>query len=133
MNAIFCSGTQTDIAIHNTAISLEDRYATAPLRSVLPRQQSVDEDSLHASFDAALSDRVLALNNHWNSRSSLHTPAYTTNALWHSRPSVSTEPLTSCASHSTHVWPQRIMYSCLALMLLLIGFDLMGLLVLHTH
>lgn len=133
MNAIFCSATETDVILQDISAETEDRYATVPLSIVVPKQPAVDEDTLHASFDAALSHRLTALHNHWNGGSSQHTQLDTTESRVAIQPSVSTEPLTSCTAQSAYVWPQRIIYSCLVLILLMVGFDLMGLLVLHTH
>lgn len=133
MNAIFCSGIGTEIALHDPAMKTEDCYATAPLSIVIPKPQVLDEDILHASFDAALSDRVTALHNHWNSWSGQHVQLVTTAPLLDMHPGVSTEPLAACTMQSSYAWPQRIIYSCLVLILLMIGFDLMGLLVLNTH
>jgi hypothetical protein len=109
----------------------EDRYATVPLKIVPPKRSTIDDDVLHASFDAALSERLTALNKRWNSLSS--TPAYTTESLFNAQPAIEAKSRIACAAQSVYAWSRQIIYGCLALIFLLIGFDLMGLLVLNTH
>ena len=69
MNAALCSETKLDLGIRDLVVMTEDRYATTPLGIVLPRQLPIDEEVIYSSFEEALSDRLIALNDHWNYRS----------------------------------------------------------------
>jgi hypothetical protein len=186
LNATLCRDPKTDLKICDLPVMTEDSYATMPLGIVLPRQLPVDEDVLYTSFEAALSDRLTALNDHWNSQGDgqltsiqqtpvytmellqtpaytmelLQTPAYATdlfqapsyatdlletppyatdlsqtsvyakNQLLVKPSCANTEPLTIQSDKIVHLWSRPIIFVCLALMLLMVGFDLMGLLVL---
>lgn len=125
----------TDIDLQACADgSQEESYATAPLTAFPVLFQQPDEEELYTSFEAAISDRLLALHNRW---SRLSDPAL----LMSSRPryhyagtSFMTTPLPPVSPLSTtrpmRRWRQRLLYASLALLFTLLGFDLMGLLIL---
>jgi hypothetical protein len=114
--------------IGNLSILADDRYDTIPLEIVSPQQPPVDEEIIYSSFEDALSGRLTALNDHWNSQSNGQltsiepAPSYATNL------SLVTQPYLF-----TSIWLRRIIHACLALMLLMAGFDVMGMLVLHIY
>lgn len=156
LNATLCRDPKTDLKICDLPVMAEDSYATMPLGIVLPRQLPIDENVLYTSFEAALSDRLTALNDHWNRQSDgqltsiqqtpphamdllqapsyamdlSQTSVYSTDLLLVEQPHANTEPLTIQSNEIVHLWARRIIFVCLALMLLMVGFDLMGLLVL---
>lgn len=139
MNATLCSETKSDLKIGDLVVMTEDRYATMPLGIVSPRQLPVDEEAIYISFEEALSDRLTALNDHWHYRSDYQitsiqqAPLYATNPLLVEQSRTNTEPLTFQSHQLARLWPQWMIFSCLALMLLMVGFDLMGLLILRIR
>jgi hypothetical protein len=139
LNAALCSKTKLDLKIRDLVVMREDRYATTPLGIVLPRQLPIDEEVIYSSFEEALSDRLIALNDHWNYRSDCQLtsiqqePSYATNPLLVAQSRTDTEPLTFQFHQIARIWPRWMIFGCLALMLLMIGFDLMGLLILHIR
>ncbi len=139
MNATLCSETQSDLEIRDLAVMTEDHYATMPLGIVLPKQLPVDEEVLYTSFEEALSDRLIALNDHWNYRSDCQLtgiqqePSYATNPSLVAQSHTDTEPLAVQSHQITRIWPRWMIFGCLELMRLMIGFDLMGLLILHIR
>jgi hypothetical protein len=109
-------------------MALEDLYSTTPLMIMRSIYQQPDEEELHSSFEAAISDRVLALNNQHR---------YTSVPIIDSVSSLASKQAeVTLQSKPTHYTLQRlgtreiIILIAIALMLVLIGFDLMGLLVL---
>ena len=108
----------------------EDMYATAPMPVVQSTCWRPDEEELHTSFEAAISDRVLAVNRQLRRLSSKHTgiqPQMNVLAT-SSDPCDCPRPLLRLNS-----WLRAILYAGIALMLVMVGFDLMGLLMLHMR
>ena len=113
---------------------LDNMYATMPMVVV----QSVcafapdarpDEEELHTSFEQAISDRVTAVNSKLRRMvSNPSTPACEVRAHVQAR-----QGMVKRLLHSTSHCQRGLLFGSLALMLLLIGFDLMGLLVLSLH
>ena len=129
---------------------IKDRFATMP---ALPAAyQLANEEELHTSFEQAISDRLLALNKQLSSKSG---PLAHTHRL-----QLNTEPLSqhSQVSHQSsmtnvtlataplqqhsgkllpallgNVWQRSIIFASITLLLMLLGFDLMGLLVLQMR
>ncbi len=116
------------ITIETTA--LEDLFSTTPLKIIGSMYQQPNEDELHSAFEEAISDRVVAFNKQ---RRSISIPILDSVSL---PPSIHTEAL--LPGSSAHSITQKygaqemILLIAVALMLILIGFDLMGLLVLLT-
>jgi hypothetical protein len=127
---------------------VSDRFATAPILTAAPTYQPLNEEELHTSFERAISDRLLVINKRLSLRSSslsmqglepqreslgqLSAPGSMLDALPTTAPlqEESAKLLPGLARHS---WLRGIIFGGLALMMMLIGFDLMGLLVLYMR
>ncbi len=132
MNSIACGST--DAELDCTSSSVEESYATAALPVVLPAYQPPSEEELHSDFEQAISQRVSALNVHLQRLNSRSHDVY-----------CETGPLQpSCvylqAIHAVtqtrpaYTGAQKIaIFACFAFIFMLLGFNLMGLLVLHIH
>ena len=121
---------------------LEDGFATMP---EMPAYQQPNEEELHTSFEAAISNRACLLNR----QLSLKSGPLTYSGAQYAQPT--TEPYSNAfvksidipelpqpqvrfsSSYSSNAWQRTIVFACAALMFMLLGFDMMGLLVLHTH
>src|SRR5690348_3195247 len=109
----------------------QDFFATAPIQAVWREPDWQREEEAYTSFEAAISNRVLALKERCIS-TYLETaprggisPALTrlgnrACTLWHS-------------IRARHNWKRGVLLLGTAIMFTLIGFDLMGLLVLHAR
>ncbi|MFL5625223.1 MAG: hypothetical protein ACJ788_06455, partial [Ktedonobacteraceae bacterium] len=111
---------------------------------VAPLSQSLSEEELHTSFEQAISDRLMIVNKQLSRASGPLTHTNTqcrlinTQSLAHA--SAINSAVYSIAPEQQHptvrpkgtLW-RKLTYSCLALMFTLLGFDLMGLLILHAH
>jgi len=89
------------------------------------------EEEAYTSFEAAISNRVLALKER-------HISAYTETSAGGSVTSAMHIVASAAAIilhkvYSRKVWQRGLLLASLALMLLLAGFDLMGLLVLYVR
>lgn len=121
---------------------LEDRFATMP---EMPAYRRPNEEELHTSFEAAISNRACLLNR----QLSLKSGPLTYSGAQYIQPT--TEPDSNSfvksidipelqppqvmfsSSYSGSTWQRTIVFACAALMFMLLGFDMMGLLVLHAH
>jgi hypothetical protein len=147
MNATLCKTAEVKLDLYQKesrplrTTQIAEMYATAPMEAIQPvivtePQPAIDEENLHNSFEEALSNRLTTLHGQWShlSRGDLHVP--TTDAYTIADP-FSTESRNNDkpeARQSKHLAIQRgITTVCIAFMLFMIGFDLMGLLVLHLH
>src|SRR5579884_1012264 len=119
-------------------LPMNNIYATIPMIAVeaqsaraLSRPVSPDtgEEELHTSFEQAISDRLLALNSRLQRITRSTDPAFAPPSLWLQ---TQAEPTRHGRTRRLH-WQQRMLLASLALMFLLLGFDLMGLLVLYLH
>jgi hypothetical protein len=133
MNSILCSSTETELDIRRITADMpapEDMYATAPMALLQPAYWQSDEE-LHTSFEEAISDRVLAVNRQ------LQRLSGTLTSTRQVQPQTSSwlkkQVLALRSSSFEKAWPQGILFAALALILLMAGFDLMGLLVLHMR
>ena len=132
----------------DTAV-VEDRFVTMPVLPAAPADQPANEEELHTSFEQAISDRLLAVNKQLSLKSG---PLAHTERL-----ELNTEPLSQHRQHSSitnvapateplqqrsgkllaellgNVWQRSVIFASLALMLMLLGFDLMAFLVLYMH
>ncbi len=123
-------GVSADVSL------VDDRFATEPMTVVTLTEQQVSEEELHRFFEQAISARLHSIGGPltpWP-----HTTGdgrYTTSV----KRVPSTEPLRQCggagmwSSLLSNPWQRGIVLASLALLLLMSGFDLMGLLVLHLR
>jgi len=131
---------------------VQDQFATMPVLTAAPAYQPPNEEELHTSFERAISNRLLIVNKQLSLKSGplahtghlqVHTeplghldqgshPHSITNATLATAPlqQHSGKPLPTLLGN---IWQRSIIFGSLALMLLLLGFDLMGLLVLRMH
>jgi hypothetical protein len=106
MNATVCRTTDVDLELDNL-VSLDDGYETTPILAITPILQRPDEEELHTQFEEALYERATRFGSRLKC-------------------------LRDEASAKPNI--QRVLiYFCAALSCILLGFDLMGLLVLHMH
>jgi hypothetical protein len=136
-------GFGTDAYVNESSL-VEDRFATMPVLTVNPLTQPLSEEELHTSFEQAISDRLMIVNQRLSLASGPLTYTYP------QRSQVYTEPLGDSKAMKSAVYPpvpeqqhhmvptkgdwrRFLAYGCLALMFTLIGFDLMGVLMLHAH
>ncbi len=119
---------------------IEDWFATMPAIPAVLSQQKIDEEELHTSFEHAISDRLITVNKKLSLISGpltdperVHLQSTQKLIRSHSIPNVEvTADSTPHASIKGRWWRSLLLFS-LALMFLLVGFDIMGLLVLHAH
>lgn len=132
-------------------VMVEDRFATMPALKAISAPitatyRPFDEEELHTSFEQAISERVLAvkrmLNLQSNKKSVTSTPM-----LPHAAPLGSAtmqqdvqevvkfvQPCgKTLALLHANTWLRSLTYASFVLMLMLIGFDLMGILVLFAR
>jgi hypothetical protein len=132
MNTTLYNPADTKLDIHcpfaDTAMP-EDMHATTPMAIVRATCRQPSEEELHTSFEQAISDRVLAVNRQ------LKRLSYPLTGAVHSQTDT-TVTQRSLVTHLTlleRAWQQRIRYLAIAFLLFMVGFDLMGLLVLRLH
>lgn len=129
----------------NSTLLMDNMYATIPMIAIeaqsacsyalfRPVRPDTTEEELHTSFEQAISDRVTALNSRLQriTRSTGPAPALAP----FSSCSLRAQGHTKTASHPRSRlldWQRPLLLGSLALMFLLLGFDLMGLLVLSLH
>lgn len=154
MNNTICVSEDTtfDVGLFNQVnTGTHNVYATEPMPAIkkLPYQQP-DEEELHTSFEEAISDRLLVLHSRLSRLS--HPTLTVQNAERTTDAVLSTTPLirnTTTAkkfaqivtapdrlenvSYPTIARKRTTILACSATMFILLGFDLMGLLVLHMH
>ncbi len=134
MNSIVCNPAEMelDIFCNTTATATpEDMYATTPLVIVRPTYAQPNEEELHTSFEEAISDRVLAVH-----RQLRHLSIPLTDCLSVQSPTctpVKQQSLLARLTRPGYASRQAMLCVAIALMLVMVGFDLMGLLVLHTR
>ena len=110
---------------------------TAPMVAVLPPYQPPSEEELYTSFEEAISKRSGALYGGMLSHPALYTQntcdsdrityTHTTHNVAEIRRQNRSQLLPSSA------WQRCVVLINLALIFMLTGFDLMGLLILHMH
>ena len=136
-------GFNTDAYVNESSL-VEDRFATMPVLTVNPLTQPLSEEELHTSFEQAISDRLMIVNQRLSLASGPLTYTYPQCSQVHTEPLGHTKVMNSTGyppvpeqRHHTMLtkgdWRRLLTYGCLALMLMLIGFDLMGMLMLHAH
>jgi hypothetical protein len=146
MNSTLCVTTDVELdnyVIQTDTMPVEDTYTTIPIVAIQPLYQEPDEEELHTSFEEAISERLVTLRKRLSQTSNallstqqlrrdIHPVSLTTGKY-------ATTPLSVVPSSVTRPSllgneSQRVViFACLALMCMLIGFDLMGLLVLSIR
>ena len=144
-NALSIGATMTEDLIADVSI-IEDRFATAPALPAVSTHQEPDEEELHTSFEHAISGRLIAVNR----RLSLISGPLTTSEQVHFQATSAPQLTYVVANESNHkpslvstnqanakwlatTWQRALLLASLALMFLVAGFDIMGLLVLLAH
>ena len=152
-NTIYVSEDTTfDVGLFNQANrETRNAYATEPMPAIKKLSyQQPDEEELHTSFEEAISDRLLVLHSRLSRLSNptltVQNAERTTDAVLSTTPSirnttnpqafaqvVTTSDRLENVYHPTGTWKHTTIFACSATMFLLLGFDLMGFLVLHIH
>ena len=154
MNTTLCISTDTTFdeeLFQNEAATTENIYATEPIPAIKkPVYHQPDEEELHTSFEEAISGRLLALHNRLSRLSNpdldVQHAERNTDAVVSS--SISTRNTTAAhqaaqimpaqesvkaVSRLAASWRRATLFACSATIFMLLGFDLMGLLMLHVH
>jgi len=131
MNSIFYNQAETvlDIRCMTTDTGeTEDLYSTIPLRITHSLYRQSNEDELHSSFEEAITYRVLALKKQ---HGSMNVPLTGTLEMQSSMSTVEKQQNSpTCLTFLSPGSRRAIRFIGIALMLIMVGFDLMGLLVL---
>jgi hypothetical protein len=121
--------TEPDIRCMSTeTVAFEDVYSTTPLIMMRSIYRQPNEEELHSSFEEAISDRVFALNKqlrHLSVPLIDNLPAQSPMPAVVELPSDPTR-FTLLKSRSRQV----MLLIAIAFMFIMVGFDLMGLLIL---
>lgn len=127
MNATLDMTTEATLDVIDLTVE-QDRYATTPMFTIRALPLLDDEESLHTSFEDAISERLVALHNRLSRLNSIVVRQPITDQL---------EPIAITAPRhkATHQlsWRRKVICCCLPIIFTLVGFDLMGLMVLHMH
>lgn len=130
MNSVLCRVTDAALneCVRMNAVPDEVSYATAPMAVVQPA--SLGEEELHTLFESAISSRLLAMREQMDRISGplpyfLQSRDYETEKLPLIQPKK--------ARLFSRSLQRTILFGSLGLMLTMLGFDLMGLLVLYTR
>ena len=140
-----CASEQYANCVYADLPAAEDRFVTEPIIAVEPAYRQLNEEELHTLFEQAISDRVVAVSARLKRISGalndcLPVSSETTSQRMHQAPVEvvpsnwlpdSRERTRSLSPNS--LWQRSFIIASLAVMLLLTGFDLMGVLVLHMH
>jgi hypothetical protein len=139
MNGTLCrTESLVDGMFHRTTETPapQDLFATAPMKAMRLEFDWLREEEAYTSFEAAISDRVLALKGR---RIGMNEGAGA-GARGNVKPAKGTMgALASRAVATWHkvcfarVWQRGLLFVGIALMLMLAGFDLMGWLVLYAR
>jgi len=123
--------------VQDTITGIASAYDTVPISAVKPLFQQPNEEELYSSFEEAISDRLIALHTRLDriSQRLPSTPLHDTRPVLLQNTQASGAQQGQTTKLFLHVTiQQRItIFACFALMFLLSGFDLMGVLVLHMH
>jgi hypothetical protein len=139
MNGTLCrTESLVDGMFHRTTETPapQDLFATAPMKAMVLEFDWLREEEAYTSFEAAISDRVLALKERRigmiegagaGARGNVKPAIGTMGAL------ASRAVATWHKVRSARVWQRGLLFVGMALMLMLAGFDLMGWLVLYAR
>ncbi len=154
MNSTLCRSNDTifdEVLLTEEYAGVDNSYATEAMpaiKKVVYHQP--DEEELHTSFEEAISDRIVALHTRLNRLSNPVLNAQyaerNTDALLSTGAATRNTTGARKAVQITHIkerveyvsrpmaaWRNVTLFVCSAIMFLLFGFDLMGLIVLHMH
>lgn len=108
-----------------------DAYATVPMMAIQPSFVRADEEELHTSFEAAISDRL----EDWSERlSHLSNPSLNSIPVSiHDTESLVSEQAETAQLFISQKMRQGILLGGFGLMCMVAGFDLMALFMLHPH
>ncbi len=134
MNATQCVTTDMELDICGHG-SMAENYATTPMVAVTPIPPALDEETLYTQFEEAMSDRLVALHGRLDR---LSFPVHETSQVCYATDQLACiSPDSIDASTHTSLlndgWRRMFIYTCGAFILIMLGFDLMGLLVLHAR
>ncbi len=143
--------TFDELLFQNETATTENIYATEPMPAIRkPVFQQPDEEELHTSFEEAISDRLLAVHSRLSRLSnpildvqyaksntdalfSTGVAIRNTTAVRDSVQTMSAIDRVKSAFRSAVSWRRTTIFACSAMMFMLLGFDLMGLIVIHMH
>ena len=140
-----CYSEQYASCVYADMPAVEDRFVTEPIIAVEPAYRQLNEEELHTLFEQAISDRVVAVSARLKRISSalndcLPVSPETTSQRMHQAPVeiVPSNWLPDFREKTRSLslgslWQRSFIIASLAVMLLLTGFDLMGVLVLHMR
>ena len=121
--------TEPDIRCMTTKTAApEDMYSTTPLIMMRSIYRQSNEDELHSSFEEAISERVFALNKQLK-----HLSVSLIDNVSAQSSMCAVVKLQNNPTHFTLLRPglrQVMLLTAIAFMLIMVGFDLMGLLLL---
>lgn len=138
MNNTLCMTTDAELNNISNCTTCFDLFegvednATAPMASVLPPSQQWSEEELHTSFEQALIGRVTEVHGRLSRISSVRIP--TQRAMCNTDPIVAFLTFTGAKKHRlprNGMWQRYVIFVSFVFMCIMMGFDLMGLLVLH--
>jgi hypothetical protein len=109
---------------------VDSQFVTEPMTAVKLAEQQVNEEELLGSFEQAVSDRMEAISACSNLISGplTHQPHTIVD-----REGLVTRDAGIWSSLLSNPWQRGIILASLALLLLMSGFDLMGVLILHMR
>ncbi len=138
MNNVLCRATDAELSEYRLQADrfsmnvspIEESYLTAPMLAMA--SPSTSEEDLHTSFEAAISGRLLAMQERMERISS--------SLQYNQQRRYETEILPAIEKQSKNtksLFYRRcqhvVLFGCCGLLLIITGFDLMGLLILCTR
>ncbi len=139
MNCTLWRSADTDAAefderfVQDVLTDIESAYATVPTAVVKPVFQLGDEEELHTSFEEAISERLLALHPRLDRISQSLPSAPDNETVECQSVQVQEQGKQQGLFPNVNIQQRITIFACFALMFMLTGFDLMGILVLHMH
>jgi hypothetical protein len=104
---------------------MRDRFATSPMFAIQPISQPANEEELHTSFEQAIGERIQTMHQvSQKTISSRKLPMHYMQKY---------QSFLACLGKAWQRLRWGITLTCLALLLMMAGFDLMALLVLYTR
>ncbi|QBD80493.1 hypothetical protein EPA93_32775 [Ktedonosporobacter rubrisoli] len=147
MNSALCISTAIELNSYDTytdapairqrmvSTDVQDTFATAPMLAVVPTQPLPDEETLHSSFEEALSGRLAGMQERLShlSNPQMHM-AHRSKTLTARQPQPRVAAVDESESMQLPVgpWQRRVILSSLIAMFSLLGTDI-SLLLLHLH
>ena len=136
MNGTLCKTTSlADELFHETTDTPapQDLFATAPIKVMRLEFDWQREEEAYTSFEAAISNRVLALKGR-HIGMKVEAGTQESGNVTSTRERFASMAVTTWYKvHSARVWQRGLLLVGAALLLLLAGFDLMGMLVLYVR